>query len=287
MSEQSSDGIDLGHLRGWVGREQQLSDDLHPSSARALAAALDHARIPDAGEAMRPGWQWLYFIDPPSAAQTGADGHPHLGEFLPPVPLPRRMWAAGQMQIEQPLRLGVPAQRHSVITAVDAKNGKTGALVFVTVEHRYTQDGWECIRETQNLVYRQMPDGPAPLPPGEPAPASSLPVCTVTPDPVLLFRYSALTYNSHRIHYDRPYATQSEFYPALVVHGPLLATLLVDYALEYAGESRIASFSFRAQRPTFDTHPFTLSGRRDDDRLTICSADHDGLICVQAEAVLA
>jgi 3-methylfumaryl-CoA hydratase len=279
--------IDLDHLRQWTGRERSVVDDLHPFAARALANALDDKTPPTAGDALPPGWQWLYFLDTPAASDTGADGHPKLGGFLPPNPLPRRMWAAGQMQIVHPLRLGRPATRHTTIRSVDAKSGKSGPLVFVTLDHRITQDDRVCIQEEQNLVYREMPSGPAPLPPGEAAPADADWRRTVTPDPVLLFRYSALTYNSHRIHYDRHYAVECEFYPALVVHGPLLATLLIELVRTQLPHVQLSSFRFRAMRPTFDIRPFHVCGKRHGQRLQLWTSDHANELCVSAEAELA
>lgn len=276
--------IDLDHLRQWVGRERSVSDALHAHPAQALAAALDHAELPQVGDALPAGWQWLYFLDTPRASNTGLDGHPKLGEFLPPAPLPRRMWAAGNMQVEQPLRLGTPATRRTVIESIDAKTGKSGALVFVTLAHSISQAGRVCIREQQNLVYRDLPTGFVPLPPGDAAPAVADFSRTVTPDPVLLFRYSALTYNGHRIHYDRHYAVQQEFYPALVVHGPLLATLLLDLLRAEVPQAVIADFSFRAVRPTFDTHPFTVCGQREGARVTLWTLDHQGFVGMTASA---
>jgi len=279
--------IDLEHLRTWLGREQTQHEDLHPFRARALAATLDRETLPEAGDPLPPGWQWLYFVDTPRASDTGADGHPKLGGFLPPVPLPRRMWAAGGLQIERPLRLGEPAERKTRIAAIDAKSGKSGSLLFITLEHRLSQGGALCISEQQNLVYRAMPQGPAPLPPGEPAPSGADWTQTITPNPVLLFRYSALTYNGHRIHYDRQYAIEQEFYPALVVHGPLLATLILEQVQQRWAGARLLDFKFRAMRPSFDTHPFTVAGKRDGDRLQLWTADHDGQLCVQASGTLA
>lgn len=188
------------------------------------------------------------------------------------------------MQIERPLRLGTAATRRSVIRSVDAKSGKSGSLVFVTLDHEISQSGQLCLREEQNLVYREMPDGPAPLPPGEAAPTEADWSRSITPNPVLLFRYSALTYNSHRIHYDRHYAVEREFYPALVVHGPLLATLLLELAKANLADTSITAFQFRAVRPTFDTHPFTVNGRRDGTNLKLWSADHEGNLCMSATA---
>ncbi|MGQ0619347.1 MAG: acyl-CoA dehydrogenase [Panacagrimonas sp.] len=283
--------IDIDHLRQWVGRERRLVDDLHPFPAQALAQALDHPAPIQTGDVLPATWQWLYFLDTPAAASTGPDGHPGLGpdqeSFLPPAPLPRRMWAAGAVQVERPLRVGLPAARRSVIRSVDAKSGKSGALVFVTLDHEIWQQHQLCVREEQNLVYREMPSGPAALPPGEAAPAAADWSRTITPDPVLLFRYSALTYNSHRIHYDRHYAVEREFYPALVVHGPLLATLLLDLVNTNLPDAVIATFQFRAVRPSFDTQPFTVNGRQDGKSLRLWSADHEGALCMSATATLA
>ena len=277
--------IDIEYLRIWVGREHSVADDLNSFPARALAAALDHASLPGTGEALPPSWHWLYFLDTPTASVTGPDGHPKKGGFLPPVPLPRRMWAAGNLHIEQPLILGTPAEKKSTIRSVELKEGKSGALVFVNIEHALHQNGRRCILEEQNVVYRDMPTTSV-LPPGEVAPRDADWVKTITPDPVLLFRFSALTYNCHRIHYDREYATKEEFYPALVVHGPLLATLLLDHISANVKDKRVGRFSFRAVRPTFDTAPFAVSGKREGDQVSLWTTDAEGFVGMTAKAVL-
>lgn len=279
--------IDIDFLRTWVGKENPVADDLNPFPARALAAALDHTALPGKGDLLPPPWHWLYFLDTPSATGTGHDGHPKKGGFLPPVPLPRRMWAAGKFEIEQPLLLGAPAQKKSTIRSVELKEGKTGALVFVNIEHALYQNERRCILEEQNVVYRDMPTSFAPLPPGDVAPTDADWVRTITPDPVLLFRFSALTYNCHRIHYDRDYAMKEEFYPALVVHGPLLATLLLDHVAANVKDKRVAKFSFRAVRPTFDNAPFTVSGKCEGDTMNLWTTDAEGFVGMTAKAVLA
>tara|TARA_R110000787_G_scaffold235621_4_gene342346 strand:+ start:1524 stop:2384 length:861 start_codon:yes stop_codon:yes gene_type:complete len=283
-------GIDIEHLRQWVGRQRVSEDSLQPFSAQTLASALDKNLSLKTGELLPAGWQWLYFVDPPSAANTGPDGHSQLSDhqksFLPPTPLPRRMWAAGSLQIERPLRLGYSATRLSTICSVNAKSGKSGSLIFVTLDHQTSQEGRLCLREEQNLVYREMPTAPEPLAFGELAPTEADWSRTVSPDPVLLFRYSALTYNSHRIHYDRDYAVQHEFYPALVVQAPLLAILLLDLVSTNLHDAKIASFQFRAVRPTFDTHAFTVNAKRLGDNLKLWSADHEGNLCMRATARL-
>lgn len=276
---------DQAELQAWVGRRTTAEDVLNPFPAHALATALDRVVPPCAGDVLPPAWHWLYFLDTPPASATSGDGHARQTELLPPAPLPRRMWAAGSLLIEQPLRLGVPTQRRSQVRSIEVKQGRSGSLVFLNLDHELVQDGMLCIREEQNLVYREMATGPAPEPPGEPAPAGDW-SREYAADPVLLFRYSALTYNGHRIHYDRAYAVEREFYPALVVQGPLLATLLLELCQAQAPERRVREFQFRALRPTYDHAPFSVHGRRDGDSVKLWSAQR-GLQCMSATAVLA
>ncbi|CAN5528462.1 MaoC family dehydratase N-terminal domain-containing protein [soil metagenome] len=257
--------IDIDHLREWVGRQQIAEQRIDPFPARALAGLLDRAQAPEAGDALPLPWHWLYFLDTPARAAIGIDGHPGRGGFLPPVPLPRRMWASGEIDVEAPLTIGRDAQKVSTVQSVELKQGQSGALVFVTVEHVLSQAGRTCLRERQHIVYRDAPIGAAPLPPGSPPKDEARWQRALQPDPAMLFRYSALTYNGHRIHYDRDYATRQEFYPALVVHGPLLATLLLDLLQTERPESPIAHFDFRALRPAFDADLLTLQGRAGDD----------------------
>ena len=278
----SATSLDLAHLQQWVGRSESREQHLDPFPARALAGLLDREQAYGDGDALPLPWHWLYFLDAPSREGTGADGHPKRGGFLPPVPLPRRMWAAGELTLHEPLRLGRVARKTSTVRSVELKQGKAGALVFVTVAHELAQDGHRCISELQHIVYREAPTAPAPLPPGEAAPADATWQRTVAPDAVMLFRYSALTYNGHRIHYDRDYATREEFYPALVVHGPLLATLLLDLAARERPGSQAVHFSFRAQRPAFDTDELRLNGRLDDEGATLWTSDPAGFVGMHA-----
>jgi 3-methylfumaryl-CoA hydratase len=272
-------------LQGWTGRQHVASDDLMPFHAQALAAALD-LDPPAAGAPLPACWHWLYFLQAATGAGTGPDGHAHHeAGFLPPAPLPRRMWAAGSLHFEAPLIIGTPAERQSTIKSIDLKQGKTGKLVFFAVEHEILQRGALCLREEQTLVYREIPPGPAPLPEGERSAITPDWSRTVIPDPVLLFRYSALTYNGHRIHYDRSYAVTQEFYPALVVHGPLLATLLMNFCTHHAGPA--AKFSFRAIRPSFDTSPIILQGKQSGEKVELWTEDSAGFVCMTAQAVLA
>lgn len=279
--------IDLAHLRGWVGREQVMEQVIEPFSARALAGLLDRNTAPGDGDPLPLPWHWLYFLDAPARAATGVDGHPLRGGFLPPVPLPRRMWAAGRMQVRAPLLVGRKAQKVSTVRSIDLKDGKTGPLVFVSVEHTLIQDGQTCLVEEQNIVYRDAPTAPAPLPPGEPAPATAEWERWLVPDPALLFRFSALTYNGHRIHYDRDYATKVEFYPALVVHGPLLATLLLDLVRRERPGAAISSFSFRAMRPAFDNAALHVRGTPTAVGADLWTSDAHGFTGMKATVTFA
>ncbi len=278
--------IDIDHLQTWVGRERSVDDPLGVFPARALAAALDHDELPQAGDPLPPSWHWLYFLDTPKASATGIDGHPMTGDFLPPIELPRRMWAAGSVRIAQPLRLGGLATKHSIIRSIEHKTGKSGELVFVGLEHRLSQEGTLCVQEEQTLVYRAMATAPAPLPPGRLDPATAQWSAIFQPDPVALFRFSALTFNAHRIHYDRDYATGQEFYAGLVVHAPLLVTLLLDLLLRQALPQPLRSLEFRALRPTFDSAPVLLRGRQAGDQVDLWTVDAEGYVGVSAVAAL-
>jgi 3-methylfumaryl-CoA hydratase len=194
------------------------------------------------------------------ARALGADGHPERGGFLPPVPLPRRMWAGGRLTFQRPLTLGVTAERQSRIEAVKVKQGRSGRLVFVTVRHVIADQDGPCVEEEQDIVFRDEADRSAPAQPVA-APTAATWRRVIRPDPVLLFRYSALTFNGHRIHYDQPYVTQIEGYPGLIVHGPLIATLLLDLVRREAPGRALARFSFRAVSPLFEIAPFTVNGQ--------------------------
>jgi 3-methylfumaryl-CoA hydratase len=251
-------------LKAWIGRQEERCERLEPARTRALLAALEQPADLAEGDVMPVLFHWLHFWDPKPPSETGPDGHPARGGFLPPVTLPRRMWAGGQVEFVQPLRLGQDVRKLSTIDDVQEKSGRTGALIFVTVRHElYGPDG-VAIRERQDLVYREAaPAGAAPaaapLPPAAPEPADWREERAT--GPVLLFRFSALTLNSHRIHYDRPYAIAEEGYEGLVVHGPLQATLMVGLAARKLGAP--ARLDYRAMTPAIDLHPIFVCGRRD------------------------
>jgi 3-methylfumaryl-CoA hydratase len=273
--------------RAWIGRRQSARDLVTPSPVARLAATLDRADpSPQAGDELPPGWHWLFFLEAVPISAIGPDGHAARGEFLPPVALPRRMYAGGRFQFLAPIRLGDSIERTSEIADVSMKQGRTGSLAFCTVRSTITGGGRTCIVEEQNLVYRAAPE-PGDRAPAEPPPAGAQFGRTIAPNPVLLFRFSALTFNGHRIHYDHPYATRVEGYPGLIVHGPLLVILLLDLVRRERPAARLAEFSFRAFRPVFDTAPFKIAGRDAADGLLLWAEDNDGALALRAEATTA
>lgn len=276
----------LAQLRGWEGRSETSRDQIIVAPVRGLAATLDRADAESgSGAELPPLWHWLYFLPRARQSELGEDGHPRLGGFLPPVPLPRRMWAGSRLQWHTPLRIGDSAQRTSRIDSVTHKAGRTGDLVFVLVRHEIANVQGLAISEEQDIVYRAAAQPGDPLPQPQPAPRDATWSQEIVPSPALLFRYSALTFNAHRIHYDRRYLTDVEGYPGLVVHGPLIATLLVDLARRERPGSRFASFNFKAVRPTYDLHPFRVCGKPSTDGKSaqLWAQDHDGWLTMQAE----
>ena len=286
------DAAAIAHLQQWVGRTEELQDDIAAAPLRGLSAALDRDDpAPVKGSSVPPLGHWLYFLPQAPQSQIGPDGHPRRGGFLPPVPLPRRMWAGGRLAWEpgNPLRVGDAARKLSRIESVTHKSGRSGEMVFVLVKHEVHNALGLCLTEEHDIVYR------AAAQPGEKAVAPTAAQATaawrreIVPDDVLLFRYSALTFNGHRIHYDRQYVTQEEGYPGLIVHGPLIATLLTDLVRRHASRAVIERFSFRAVRPTFDLHPFFVCGQPSEDErhVKLWAHDHEGFLTMQAEADLA
>jgi 3-methylfumaryl-CoA hydratase len=264
------------NLSAWVGRNEDATDVLEPARSDALRAALGDTTRRAAGDPLPLLHHWLYFWNVQPPAGLGEDGHPAKGGFLPPVPLPRRMWAGGRLQFHQPLLLGERVTRRSTILKVEAKSGKTGDLVFVTVQHEVSGETGLAIVEEQDLVYRgAAAPGSISLPPADaPAPRSSWRE-ELSPDPVLLFRYSALTMNGHRIHYDLPYAMDEEAYPGLVVHGPMQATLLADLAWRQLGRP-LATFAFRGLAPGFAGGRLHVCGEPADGGATLWTEQGGG-----------
>lgn len=256
--------MDLDLLKSWIGRSETRDEVLAPFPANALAATLDRADPPyREGDALPPLWHWLHFLPISPLAEAGPDGHPARGGFLPPVPLPRRMWAGSRLTFLRPLLIGEKSCRVSTVTKVEHKAGKSGELVFVTVRHELSGEQGPAIEEEHDIVYRGLPTPGAPSPAPVPAPSEAGWRRPIQPDPVLLFRYSALTFNSHRIHYDLDYVTQVEGYPGLIVHGPLIATLLLDGLRRALPEAKVAHFAFRAIAPVFHTDAFAVGGSVD------------------------
>lgn len=270
----------------WIGREETRTQRILAPAVEAMAATLGLAAAPRAGEALPPGWQWLFFNPAAPRGELGPDGHPKRGGFLPPIELPRRMWAGSRLRYPAPLAVEAEATRHSRILRIENKTGKRGALWFVTVEHTTSSGGQACIVEEQDIVYREATppsSAPAPVPARHEAEAQW--GRAVEPDTTLLFRYSALTFNGHRIHYDQPYARNEEGYRDLVVHGPLTATLLQQLALQQGGGRRLAQFEFRGVSPLFVDRGFRIEGQSlPDGKLALWARGPDGELSMSASA---
>jgi 3-methylfumaryl-CoA hydratase len=279
----------LEHLRDWIGRTEQRDDTVSAAPLAGLIATLDRADdpAPVIGTALPPLAHWLYFLPQALQREIGADGHPKRGGFLPPVPLPRRMWAGGRLKFAHAIRVGEAVTRRSTIAKVDAKHGRSGALVFVTVAHEILNSQGVAVTEEHDIVYRDNPEPGAAVPVPPQAPTGEQFSRAIAPDPVLLFRYSALTFNGHRIHYDRSYVTEVEGYPGLIVHGPLIATLLVDLLRRELPGAVLKAFDFKAASPLFDIHPFTVCGKREaDGSVALWARNHLGQLAMSARAVI-
>ncbi|MFG1347407.1 MaoC family dehydratase N-terminal domain-containing protein [Xanthobacter autotrophicus DSM 431] len=281
MSETSP--LDIDHLKSWIGREEAATEEVTAALVRRFRATFDvEPGDPVPGD-VAPRFIHLCLAPPAVPMHAlGPDGHPRRGGFLPPVPLPRRMWAAGSLAFTGDLRVGDTMRRISRVEDLSVKEGRSGTLCFVTVRHAIEADGRPVLTEVQDIVYRGLDTGEAArtATPAEAGPHRR----EVEPSPPLLFRYSALTFNGHRIHYDHPYVTQVEGYPGLVVHGPLQATLLYRFAAEILGTPP-ARFTFRGLSPLFDDRPFFLNARKaENDTLKLWSAAPGGPVAMQAEA---
>jgi itaconyl-CoA hydratase/mesaconyl-C4 CoA hydratase len=241
----------------WIGRSETAHDHLSHNLLKRIAATFGEA-VPEDGADLPPLWQWCFFQDPLTESALGTDGHPSRGGFLPAADNRNRMWAGGRIEFLHALRAGEAASRVSTITHVEEKTGRTGSLLFVTVRHDYSQDGRLAIREEQDIVYRE------PSPPkqgnGE-ALAQGEWQESINPTPTLLFRYSAVTFNGHRIHYDYPYVTGTEGYSGLVVHGPLIATLSLRAFCRAHPDASVRRFAYRGVRPLIAPQPFAVGGR--------------------------
>jgi 3-methylfumaryl-CoA hydratase len=307
------------NLSDWIGRTESSADTVTAAPLAALSATLDRNDPPPVGGDHVPLlWHWLYFLPLHRQSELGADGHARLGDFLPPVPLTRRMYAGGRVEVRHPLRVGDAIERISRIEGIREKEGRSGPLVFVKVRHHITGPDGLALIEDHDIVYagseKAPVTGPDPRTASDPSrqsaadsPERSDPASRaaglvapqqdslgppwareIRPDDVLLFRYSALTFNGYRIHYDRRFATEVQGYPGLVVHAPLVATLLADLLRRNLGEAKVSAFSFRAIRPLFDGNPFLVCGRpsADGTSATLWAQDSRGAVAFEATAVL-
>lgn len=293
MGQSDMGQSEMGTLDTWIGREERRSDTLTASLAARWLATFD--RDPPGDGTIPQGIHWC--LCPPDAAtrSLGEDGHPRRddtpGSFLPPVPLPRRMWASSTIEFLQPLTTGTTVDRVSRVASITQKHGGSGALAFVMLDHTIHVGSDAAVRETQTLVYRDAATPEATPTPPEPGndifDSAAWDACRIiTPSPSLLFRYSALTFNSHRIHYDAPYARDVERYRGLVVHGPLMASLLLNLAASELGDDALATFTFRAMSPAIVGEPLNLAIRRTDGDIELGTFAEDGRQIVLAKATL-
>ena len=278
-------------LTDWIGKQEFANDVISLTPLKALSATLDveHIELEERSK-IRGLWHWLYFLPMHPQKEIGKDGHARRGGFLPPVELPRRMWAGGQFIFHSDISIGDKVKRISTIENINEKSGRTGPLVFVKIRHEiYIQNKISpSLIEYQDIVYRDKKrESEKDLVPKR-ADVNSEWFREVAPDEVLLFRYSALTFNGHRIHYDRRYATEEEGYPGLVVHGPLLATLLMDLVYRQLPHVDVKEFRFKALRPIFDLNSFSLHGEPSDslNNIKLWIKDHDGLLAMEAETII-
>lgn len=270
----------MSDWESWLGRTTTAAAEIQVAQANRMAVTLDREPAFQSGDALPALWHWLYFHDLVKAADLGEDGHPRLGLFLPPVPLPRRMWAGGSFVFHAPLRLGDRVQRASVIRSIIPKAGRSGSLYFVTVEHTVTTEGVLNLVEEQTIVYREL-TGEAQASQAQAAPLVADYTQTYTLNSSALFRYSALTFNGHRIHYDVDYCRAVEGYPNLVIHGPLIATLLLDL---YDQQGQPAHwFRYRARSPLFLPYAFTVHGKAGREGTRLWASNHEGGLAMEAE----
>ncbi len=280
--------LDIEHLRGWVGRTEAMDDVATLAPLHGLTATLDRDDPPRMGDAIPPCWHWLYFLPMHRQSAIGPDGHPRRGGFIPPVPLPRRMWAGSQIEFRAPLHAGQSISRLSRIEEVRLKEGRSGPLVFVKVLHEVRAEGDLGIVERHDIVYRGSAQPGDPVRAAVPAPGDAHWSRRIETDDALLFRYSALTFNGHRIHHDRKYVTEAEGYPGLVVHGPLVATLLLDLLRRQLPGAMVRHFGLRAIAPLFDIASFEVCGKQDGDKaISLWARNAEGHLAMEASATLA
>lgn len=275
--------IDISELTPWIGKQEVLYDTIGPVPVTGMAATMDIAT--SQGAPLPPLWHWLYFLPGVPSSELANDGHQKLGNFLPPVALERRMWAGGQLSFHSPIKIGDEVKRISTIKDITLKQGSTGPLVFVTVAHDIYKGETLAISEQKNIVYRDAPKNNNSSV-AKMAPDDAMWSKKVSLNSVLLFRYSALTFNGHRIHYDRDFAVNQEGYDGLVVHGPLTATLLLNLLHEQLPDAQIDNFQFRGVRPLFDHDIIHLKGRIDGQKIKLWASNNDCELAMTAEATI-
>jgi 3-methylfumaryl-CoA hydratase len=279
--------LNISQLEDWIGRTETSADQITPTPLAALSATLDRDDPPPrVGDLLPPAWHWLFFLPIHRQSELGPDGHAMRGGFLPPVTLPRRMWAGSRISLHQPVCVGDVVTRTSTIASIKHKEGRTGPLVFVVVRHEISNAVGLAITDEHDIVYRShaQPGQSTPEPPAAPPDAAWR--RTIEPDDVLLFRYSALTFNGHRIHYDRRYATEVEGYPGLIVHGPLQATLLLDLLRRNLPGAQVSRFEFRAVSPLFDIAPFSVCGAPGEGNMVrLWAQNNSGGLAMDATAI--
>jgi len=279
--------LDASVLEQWIGKTEIRLDIIDAKQANLMAATLGSRQVFQFGVALPFLWHWIYFLTALPTQDLGRDGHPKLGGFLPPVKLPRRMWAGGRFEFTAPLLVGETVEKISSIKAIEVKQGRTGTLCFVTVAHEFKVDGQLRLTEEHDIVYREDPLGDQvakqlPVPPN-----GAEFVTTVSAGPTMLFRYSALTFNGHRIHYDRDYCRDVEGYPDLVIHGPLIATLLINHAVARHAGKELLSFHFRALSPICGEQAFTLNQKQSGAGCKLWAETTDGVLAMLASAEFA
>ena len=277
------------HAKQWIGKSESTGERIAAFPANALAATLNHSGpMYKDGDPLPHLWHWLYFLQTFNLEDKGYDGHPKLGGFLPPIDLPRRMWAGSRLKFLAPMSIGAQLNKESTIKAVTEKSGRSGALAFVTVLHQVHDGNTLCLEEEHDIVYREKMSAHAPQASPPSAPTESAFSRNIDPDPVMLFRYSALTFNGHRIHYDQPFCTDTEGYEGLVVHGPLMATMLLDLVRSELPQVIVSEFEFRALAPVFETTHFSIHGEPSTDEKTIklWVRRDDGALAILAQATI-
>jgi 3-methylfumaryl-CoA hydratase len=268
----------------WIGRSETSHDVVSDALIMRFRATFDSA---ETGPIAPQGLHWCLCVPDTPTTDLDDDGHPKRGGFFPPIPLPRRMWASSKVQFHAPIVAGMAVTRHSTISNITEKMGNSGHLIFVTIDHSWSAAGAYLVTEQQSLVYRGATTSR--IQRSLNSDVTLDPACwhrSLIPSEAMLFRFSAITFNTHRIHYDHPYAQQVEGYPALVVHGPLMASLLLDHAAREIGSNRLKSFEFRGLAPAFAGDPLHLSGQQNDDKLALQVIGNDGRTVMEAQAII-